>query len=1281
MRTARPAELGDEPIYCETRHDDHAYSGSEDDYYEAPEHRRMRIEAKAIQFLDGHVPYLLSAKLKGPFDKTSWNNPWMSKRAQQGARHRVNASRRSATTVEIPRGHGSGNTTNDLPDTQRTSLYPLPSPETTNPPSARKNEFMDESGYNRIKSWREAVTSIPLSRDPFWASQLGGSQQKPVAKKRPAEDEWLRTRDSRRRKLAENRTSLTTESPSQAAARAKKSRVQFSEITNQSGPIFNSKKSILAPRCDDKTGSFGSSQLSNAPTTMPDLSQTPCKSPLSGRRRPHWQADASEDEISMSSTMSPMKALRLSGSHSTSPARRRLLSHLDPSTSVGSARRTPLQETEVRENGNDITPYLPLESGRLVAEDGGKDLVRHATSRALCSSQQDDSFYFHKKVREPMAYAEPRGPTPFDPESGHSNLPAQTHAPPSTSKYMAERSHAAELGPDTALGKTSAVAQIQVLNKDGRDGVFESVSLCEPAAKANTGVYKTIERADDSAMAPQHRKASAANTSQSHHNPDATSVEHEKQCQFLSKSDVDLPAFACTQELSPVSMHSVPRCSGQPSTVVNPGIAARQCPFPTDHEVLSDIQWLTRDRKGEDFSSAPAKMPTSQFGVIEEAEAASQKTGEGNDSDWATFDDSQESMAEPQTEEGANGHHLIEVVHRNHNDVSESEWSTILNSQAETGGAYRSHENLNEDTKRVDTNQHEDKILAAENDMETNSEWSTCMSEYSHIIADETGDTSHEPALAVKAVSEEQTPDKCGSESQHAHADSEQARSSSEGGFIVKTVQGSLDIAPSPKDSITLYEETGPKQDDSGLVDRHENIPVVAGQPESHDQSLSQTMKVNKELPTDIDETTASFESVQPEIPRDEQTRPASQNRTPWKRLPADSVVTHNTPSSNRTRDLQSPWDHPGSINLPASTTLHDPAVIERIDTINETSPCPFQSPWAKECADPSYNDNLNHQKCPAERQPDLSMIVEDVLTFSETPQLPWLGDKLPSPRSPLSVKRFSDFMKPSPTKKRAPAIRSILHESNSSSRLLFEKPVAQAVPRRCVSFAPLLGAGSTSFSEAQTQDNDECYVEEDVSYFDTKGEKTSSVRVARPSVRACSPPPAQVNPSEAGELPDHDHKFANHFEAMSKRQKNPTRKIMRLLSQESQLAEASQDVGAMAEAFIEASQTNKIPVELPTTEMDRLHKSDKPAGEDVVDSLAIKRKEEQENVDPVDDVSAVLDNLSDFLDNTWGVDLSMEADAEATAPVQGQQARSALNRIDHVGDPLLSLNFNIWAD
>ncbi|KAK0626955.1 hypothetical protein B0T14DRAFT_493192 [Immersiella caudata] len=82
----RTEKFGHEPIYCDAQSssragaDDVLLSGSDDEYYNSPAERRLRIEEQAHRYIEGKPLNILSAALHGPFDRESgWTNPWRSR--------------------------------------------------------------------------------------------------------------------------------------------------------------------------------------------------------------------------------------------------------------------------------------------------------------------------------------------------------------------------------------------------------------------------------------------------------------------------------------------------------------------------------------------------------------------------------------------------------------------------------------------------------------------------------------------------------------------------------------------------------------------------------------------------------------------------------------------------------------------------------------------------------------------------------------------------------------------------------------------------------------------------------------------------------------------------------------------------------------------------------------------------------------------------------------------------------------------------------------------------
>ncbi|KAG6360223.1 hypothetical protein INS49_011279 [Diaporthe citri] len=383
---------------------------------------------------------------------------------------------------------------------------------------------------------------------------------------------------------------------------------------------------------------------------------------------------------------------------------------------------------------------------------------------------------------------------------------------------------------------------------------------------------------------------------------------------------------------------------------------------------------------------------------------------------------------------------------------------------------------------------------------------------------------------------------------------------------------------------------------------------------------------------------------------------------------------------------LQSPWTREAacSLQMPPQAPSNDTRPESGSDGLDKAAE-QVQSPWIKK-ADIASHLFIPPTTCTSSTgsTPDLSILAGKALAMSQPPQRPWVpqtpaAPKLPAADFEMSIRAFSDFMSPSPVKKRASSNGSILRDSSGRSGILFKTP-GQRKPDRQVHFAPLPGEQELFIDEPVPDAKDAIYDEEDVSYFDLSGQKTGTVRMPKPTMRAASPPPMEMSSVEVGTLPDHDQKFAKHFEAMSKRKK-PSRKSLRLLPSDSQqTASASQEVGAMAEAFIQASQTRKKGLELAAEKRAEAERGYEY--EEKTSPVAMDIFEDQENVEPVDDVSAVLDNLDKFLDNTWGIEMETDDrpvnDARSKQEKETASSQAARRQVE---DPLFSLEDNVWAD
>lgn len=1248
-------QLGEEPLYCEADHGSVHHSGSDDDYYEAPEHRRLRIEAKAVQFLHGQVPYLLSARLEGPFDKESWTNPWRSKRAERQLNSSRSAAKRSAKSVEGPRADAADKATDDLPDTQRTTLYPLPSPETTNPPSDRKNPYLDDREYNRIKEWRDVVQveDISTPADPFPASQRNeGSNTSSSSKKRPAHHDWLRKDEGKKHKSTQSATSLLVESPSRAAAQARSQRIsRQSSVLSQSRPRPTARsEDAVAPR-DVTICSFAASgAVAKGFETTPGLPKFFPKSLSRDHMFIRLNSDFSEDELSIQSATPSGK---LPG-RDCSPDRR--------------SQRPRRPEELVLQDGGQAT-----NSGLLLAEtevDIPQSAPKPAATRTMRSgllvhSQQDSSFCFHQlRAKSPVKEASQL--------SAGISSPQPVGADAVTAERADHPCHQDQSAHEQDDNDEPDADRMEVDTHDRTPHSHESCSDSSPLAKGNNDE----QRAEPGIGADQVRP------------PENT----------LS-----------------IQIH-------RPTT--SPDVSPERAEDPRQGPTQNDM-----DTSGADWTTY---VNTQDLSVVSNRLSQANQGHDESDSDWATVVSNEEVvMSDLDSIETAKVEQHLPVVEQGPGDRSESDWSTFLRTPD------RSTTTPKQSGSSVLRREMED-ILEEDSD----SDWSTCRSVFSPLEADQTGNTSHEPLPADLVDSEGKSlqgspspivvPPAQDTEVSSSPQEDLPTRASQDTVVRVLTTaentgledpgasEGSERAAPPLAESPTseLEQESvgclGADQDedmaksDTGPVLGAEMTP--AENPTEHRDLTQGDVVMDSKATETTNDGTADSIAVNAGLHVDAKTladeRPAESRdppdvdividlKTPERardtQHTADSRAVSTAMSSTKRQQRQSPWD---KSNISDAQPAQAPVHISYIASERGTEPeAPQeQSPWFKEHAELPIKKNGQSTHCDGKAgddgsPSDLSFLAGRALAFAPTPQTPWMGDKLPSPDFSLSVKRFSDFMKPSPTKKRSsPKDQSILRSPSFGSNILFPSSAPSRPPRR-VTFAPLPGEEAIDSVDPATQEGGSMYVEEDVSYFGPAGKKTTTVRVTRPTTRAASPPPRDVNSAEAGKIPDHDDKFAKHFEAMSKRKKKPVQRPPRLLPSDSPQTNSSQDLGAMAEAFIQASQTRRKGLELDAPCIDsparRLSQSHTP----VEQATPLRRAGfvDQENAAPVDDVSAVLDNLDDFLDNTWGMNLSMDEGQDAEAgfqqTVSTPPTQSVKSPAKQDGDATWGLHFNVWAD
>ncbi|KAB5585420.1 hypothetical protein GE09DRAFT_1048546 [Coniochaeta sp. 2T2.1] len=264
---------------------------------------------------------------------------------------------------------------------------------------------------------------------------------------------------------------------------------------------------------------------------------------------------------------------------------------------------------------------------------------------------------------------------------------------------------------------------------------------------------------------------------------------------------------------------------------------------------------------------------------------------------------------------------------------------------------------------------------------------------------------------------------------------------------------------------------------------------------------------------------------------------------------------------------------------------------------------------------------------------------TEDIPEKHVPPSTPTQHSSLPTPDLTSSIKSFREFMSPTPEPRRR---SNQVLSSTSKWRIEKSKRRKSAISNNRkdrskrahlrVSFA-LPGRNALS-SPVPTADPDETL---DGAELPTREAASPSlIRKATsqaPSRRASSPP---LELSQSG-LPAEGTKFSKFFQKQTR--KGPqVRRIIKsykpLLPSPSQQVCGSPEPDAMAEAFVEADRTvNGGSADPSQEDQDPMR---------VTDQEQVPEEEQEEETLETDDVTAVLDNLDDFL-NSFNVDAELD--------------------------------------
>lgn len=1315
--------LGDEPLYCEAPHnqDDIFYSGSEDEYYENPEARRLRIEAKALRFLAGERPFLLSAGLNGPFTKESgWTNPWRSRRAGRPRTSKVQTARtkhstkaddtvqreeaiRSIEDVEESEDDAPAiRTGNDQADhgepgnTQGTSLYPLPSPETTNSPSVVKsNLHMDVGTFNRVNHWRDTVQPKVMPKETFWVPE-NKDDDGSGSKKRPADTEWLRRNKTKKRMSGFPDSSMLVESPTQARRRRL-------PLASKSAPGSSLLEDDLAAGLNATSASFDTSRL-------PDPVDPTAKGPSKRRATPSWQQPRQQRSTQDHSAFEELPVPTLSPSrHGSNKLKRSIdevCSQQDDSLRFRVKTSTVDDPKNVEAdpgNGRCRTPPALESTDQKMVE----PMTVATKVNILYQSQQDRSFRFRAKTKKL--------------ENRRTALRITGNSIEGTTLSLASP-FTVEENPGPSAAPEAANDASEVRHEEERSVVMAQPVLEDSAMQDLTENVGT--NVDGIGAASVHEEGAVDTTRNSTPSlpvkDDLRNSEDENM-----ETDATRPANA-------------PLCLGvesQAGVSEEVGSKAETCSqgHVLPHIDQSDPEWSTYINTPEvtrvtSLSESQRVKETEVEVAVPLNEPHPMVEEHVSDPDWSTYINTQElSPLQAETEPQRPNEEVvpttaipagIDFIVEDGDCESNSEWSTCMSTQEVTRGLSQAKDDNAEEggmamememetAKPGLTNSSASVIQEDDSD----SDWTSYESTSSQLpTADNTADTSRTLGQTLNAADET---DKVTGDSLDsifgAYAQDEQASDEDDDTTMsAETEESQVESTEVSKQELEQSPAEVPGQlpkeaNEEALVAELRQEPIAA----SEQQEFCAVGREQTHVP----------EPQEVSQPEKEQAQPQSSPSEPQRNQEMDQVQEHH--ANGECPSAKVPEQGPG---LAENEPIGGPEPIFSDETTVSLEPSIAQSPWAKDDGFGVQNQRLSLITGKALRlsqlqspwtakeagvagrfsqidapsfpllanghgftfatpqllhQPKLGASGGEDATPSRQPTTPDLTrSNLPTPNFTMSIKSFSQFMSPSPTKKRTSLGGNRLSSTQSAARNPWAKSSFKK-PNRHVSWAPLPGEAvdSAAINSDENKENETIYDEEDVSFFDAAGRKKGTYTIARP--RAASPPPLSAVP--AAELPDYDSKFAKHFEAMAKRKKTQgilrPRMASRLLPTGSQQVPSSPGLGAMAEAFIQASQTRKLQqqqhVDVDVSAEAQDLGFDDESLDNVGDgSLPIRGNELEEEVD---EVSAVLDNLDKFLDDTWEMNGLQE---EPTVERPQKDVRS----FGSTGDPMKALEFNVWG-
>ncbi|KAI6366974.1 hypothetical protein MCOR25_005025 [Pyricularia grisea] len=168
LSTIHELDGSEEGFVSESYHrpEDVVYVGSDDEYYESSAQRTERCRAKFEAYLQRgsqHPPEIMSASLKGPFDSKSWENPWRS-RSQRTLTTGATKQTKVKSKRHPPKQHLSTTKRDPMPET---TLSCLDTPTDINPaPMDKKTTNQTQTTASRLPSVRVVSESTAKEHAP-----------------------------------------------------------------------------------------------------------------------------------------------------------------------------------------------------------------------------------------------------------------------------------------------------------------------------------------------------------------------------------------------------------------------------------------------------------------------------------------------------------------------------------------------------------------------------------------------------------------------------------------------------------------------------------------------------------------------------------------------------------------------------------------------------------------------------------------------------------------------------------------------------------------------------------------------------------------------------------------------------------------------------------------------------------------------------------------------------------------------------------------------------------